>query len=348
MATSKKSTTSYERVSPGLYRNSTTGVIGPKGALGTDPKGTKTTTPTTTKKTSEFKLGGSLDTLEVQRARTEAELARRGGAAKAGAWADRLASINNAIGNAKYQDMQNQNRLGVEGVNTGVNTGINNAINQYESQGAFNPGDYEAMRQKAEQTAMGSFERSMGSRFKQEEDAFKQEMSDRRIPPDSELYQQQYAQLKQAHNDAYQQANAQAFQLGQGEQAQAYNQQYQTYNAPLQAVSAYSPYYGAQSQANLQQGQQSFEAQQAELQRKFQESMAALQNKYSLQQIAAAPHSSGGGLSLADQIALQNNQFYNNSILGGGNTQQKTPGFGTGFSAGLGSGISAGISAGLK
>jgi hypothetical protein len=218
----------------------------------------------------------------------------------------------------------------------------------------MSPQEYSAMRQRAEQTAMDSFDRNMGPQFQREEADFRQRMAEQGVPETSEGYQKQYQDMKNAQNSARQNAMSNAFQLGQGEQAQAYGQQAQNYQLglagrdqqfnqgiqqyrlPMEQLGAMTPVYGQMSQ-NQQFGQRmTFDEQQAELQRQHDEAMAGQKYKYDrglmrLQYKLNPPRGGGGGggggggMSMQDRMALMDREFYNQMALQAGQTPQQMP-----------------------
>lgn len=264
---------------------------------------------------------------------------------------------------------------------TNANNMIQGAFNQYQQQGPFNyqgplvgqfnPGDYQAQFDSAYQNSMNRFNRTMQPEFERQQQDFRQMAAERGWDPTSDAYAKAYQQqVTDPQSNARQGAMESAYGAGLQGQAQAYGQasntygqnllgqqqgfnQYTTqYGAPLAGLNAFSPYFGAQAQGYQQQDQFNFLGGQNALDRQQQERMAALQNKYALQQIAAAPRGGGGGggLSLQDQMALQNNSFFNNLVLAGmqNGQQYPMPGMGSGFAQGLTAGVGAGIGSTLK
>lgn len=263
-----------------------------------------------------------------------------------------------------------------------TNNMIQDAYKQYQDQGAFNytgpqvqqfnPGDYQQQFDASYQNAMNRFNRTMQPEFDRQRQDFQQMAAERGWDPTSQAFGDAYQrQVTNPQEQARQGAMESAFTSGLQGQSQAYGQasntygqnllgqqqgfnQYATqYGAPLAGLAAFSPYFGAQAQGIQQQNQFDFLGGQNALDRQQQEKMAGLQNKYALQQIAAAPHGGGGGgggLSLADQIALQNNSFYNNMVLAGlqNGQQMPMPGMGSGFAQGLTAGAGATIGSVLK
>lgn len=265
---------------------------------------------------------------------------------------------------------------------SGMNQGVQNAFNQYQNQGnfnyqgpqagTFNPGDYQQQFDASYQNAMSRFNRTMQPEFERQTQDFRQMAAERGWDPSSNAYSKMYEQqVLNPQEQARQGAMEGAFSSGLQGQAQAYGQSSNTYGqnlanqqqgfnqyttqfgAPLAGLSAMSPYFGAQAQGIQQNDNFNFLGGQNALDRQQQERMAQLQNKYALQQIAAAPRGGGGGggggLTLADQIALQNNQFYNNMVLSGmQNGQTMLPNAGSGFAQGIGAGAGATIGSTLR
>lgn len=183
----------------------------------------------------------------------------------------------------------------------GFNDAMGRAFEGFANMGQFNPqvepmpqmpgGDYSQMRQQAEKVAMDSFDRNMQPQFEREQQAFRQRMAEQGVPETSEAYQRQYSDMMAQQNSARQNAMTSAFQAGQGEQAQAYgqsaqnyqlgmagreqqfNQGLQQYRLPMEQLSAISPFYNTNQQLT-------FEQQEAERQRQFQQGMAQQQNKW--------------------------------------------------------------------
>lgn len=254
---------------------------------------------------------------------------------------------------------------------------MGNVFQRFGQQGDFNPNlpdvpqDYGAMRQKAEQMAMDSFERNMTPQFQREEAEFRQRMAEQGVPETSEGYQRQYMDLKNQQNAARQNAATSAFQAGQGEQAQAFGQamqgrqnafgeQFQSYQLPMAQMNAMSPFYASNLQ-NQQFGTNlNFLGNQNNINRQHDFDLAAQQNKFARQQMRLGAQlnprggggggGGGGGMSMQDRMNLMNQEFYNNMVLQSmqnGGQQMPLPGYGGGFTQGFGSGVGMGTMAGL-
>lgn len=262
----------------------------------------------------------------------------------------KLASIQNSMQTAQqFQDQQNQfQQLQDQSMNT-----IGGVMDRVNQQGAFNPGDFMASRQKAADVAMSEFDRLNADRFAQQENQLRERLANQGHMENSELYQNQLKQLRDQQSNERQGALNNAFQLGQGEQAQAYGQSYQTYMTPTQQASMMNPYYSqnlGMNQFNL--GQQ-FQGGQSALERQHAFDLAAQQHKYNMALASKAGGGGGGaapGMSMDDRFALMDREFYNNMVLQSlqGGAQIPYPGTSGGFVQGVGAGIGAGLGSGLR
>ncbi len=265
------------------------------------------------------------------------------------------------------------------GMDESLGSAMTRGFDQFGNMGNFDPqlapmpempqGDYMAMRQKAEQTAMDSFERNMGPQQQREEAAFRNRMAEQGVSETSEGYQRQYADMKAQQNAARQNAATSAFQAGQGEQAQAYGQQAQNYQLgmagrdqqfnqglqqyrlPMEQLNALSPYYTTNK--NI-----SFEQQEAERQRQWQQQQAGQQNKWDRQNmrlqynLANSGRGGGGGGGGGGAPAGQFDKTFDNMMLQymtqPQQQQPQYPGYAGGFFQGFGQGTPMGLMSGLK
>ena len=300
-----------------------------------------------------FQLGKDPSSLQAQQQKLQGIIDRKGG--KAPKAIQRLEKVNGALGAMPTQQQQAPQNPGFQNVTNSSNDYLQGVFGQLQGQGQFNPGSFQDTRQQATDVAMNEFNRLNQGRFSQEDAAFEEQMTAQGIDPTSEKFRNLNSERMLNRNSAIQGAQNNAFQMGQGEQAQAFGQASSKYQMPLQQLQAASPYYGyqAQSSENALDRQHQVGMQQGGFD--FQKELAALQQKYSLQQIAATPRGGGGGggLSFDQQMALQNNaidkNYYNNLILSGvqaGNQPQRG-GVAQGVAQGVGQGISAGITSGL-
>lgn len=247
----------------------------------------------------------------------------------------------------------------------------------------FNPGDFQQQFQGAYDSALNQFNRSSEPAFAKQKADFDQMVAERGIDPTSQQYKEMYkARISDPQETARLNAQDAAYQAGLGAQQQAYGQSSNTYGQNLgaqgQQFSQYSTGYGQNLNAQGQQFGQAqtqyqmpfqnlsalspyFQAQygqqMAGQSQEYAKELAALQQKYTMdnakfavanRQGGGGGGGGGGGLSLQDQMALQNNAFYNNMVLGGlAQPQQQMPGVGNSALNGFAGGVAAGIGAGL-
>lgn len=323
-----------------------------RGALSTSPK---------------FSLGTDRETLLAQQARAQAKIDAKGKKAKkARANLKQINSALGALGTDPQPTTPTPQQESFDQATLGANNQINSLFDQMQSQGAFQPQDYTQSRQAATDVAMNEFNRLNEDRFAYEDEEFRRRMAAEGIDETNPKYQYLQQQRQLQRDSQVQGAQNAAFAAGANEQAQAYGQQYNTFMAPTQQLSAVSPYYGYQSSANQQQQAQQWQSGENALDRTqqtslaqggydFQKELAALQNKYALQQIAATPRGGGssGALSYQQRLALQRDaqdrDLYGNLVLQGvqGGQQVPYPSTGSGVAAGIGQGASAAIIGGL-
>lgn len=239
----------------------------------------------------------------------------------------------------------------------------------------FNPQDFQASYDNAYNASLNEFNRNNQSVFEQQNKDFEQMAAEKGWDPNSEVAKGRFKQVQDAQNNARQGAMNNATQAGLAAQNQGFgqslathgqnmagqNQQYTqafntfgqnlnannqqfgqaatSYQMPYQALGALSPYFGAQNQGFMQNQQNQFNAGQAQLDRENQRWM--LQN-------APRGGGGGGGLSLNDQMALQNNNFYNQMAMMGMQQGNQMPNQAAnsaigGFAAGVSNGIVNGL-----
>lgn len=277
------------------------------GALGTGPK---------------FAVKQDPTQLAAQEARINAQIKRRGGIANAPRYAARLKQVQAAQTAAGQTPAQP-----TFDTTTGqANQAISGAFQNIQNLQPMNM-DYGAMRQKAEQMAMDSFNRNMQPQFQREEADFRQRMAEQGIDPNGEQARKQFEQLKQQQNAMVQNAQTSAFQAGQGEQAQMFDQGVTGQLLPYQKLSALQPFYASQAASNMQGSQNSWQAKQNELNRQAQMAMAKMGG-------------GGNGMSMADRYALMDREMYNNMVMASMQNGQQMPNqTGNAAVAGIGQGI---------
>lgn len=320
-----------------------------------------------TKKTSAlskkpgFKLATDLAGLEAQR-RDPANASNRAAISTAIAAARKTASTPQTGGGLETQG-------GFQQQIDNANTAGNDLFAQIKDSGkftpqtmgigSFNPGDFQQTYQQAYDSTLNEFNRNNQTSFDKQNADFQQMAAERGWDPNSEVAKGQFKQIQDAQNNARQGAQNSAVGAGLAAQNQAYGQnlssygqnlqaqgqqygqQFQQYQMPYQNLAAISPYFNAQAQSGMQNDQFAFQGGQNAMDRQNQRWL--LQN---------APRGGGGGgsgaMSLADQIALQNNNFYNNMALlgaqGGQPTGNQTGNSAiSGFAAGVGTGLGQGL-----
>lgn len=312
------------------------------GAMGVDPSGKK----------SGFSAAGNIEGVNSQISYFENILNKKGGnAPKAQKRLEDLYAARTKLGGGEVSIPSGEvgQPANFESVTGQSNEALSNTFEQIQNQGMFNPGDYTAMRERAEQSVMNSFNNRMNPQFQQQQDQFRQQMAEQGISEGSEGYNRQYQQLQQSQNDARQQAMGQAFQLGQGEQQQGWNQAFQGYQLPLAQLNAMSPYYNVQGQMGMQENQQNWQGEQSEADRE----LSKWQTKYGRGTAWGAPRGGGGGggggLSFEQEMQLQQQGFFNNLVGGALANGNQAPGganIGNSFAQGLAGG--AMIGSGLK
>jgi len=205
-----------------------------------------------------------------------------------------------------------------------------------QAQAQYNPVFSQEM-ERARQNIMGQFDRRNAQQFAQERQLFETSMANRGIAPGGEQYNRELQALTDRQDRARQEAMSAAEQAAQGVQQQYYGQAMQTAQMPYDIYgSTFAPVYGAGvGQAYAQQtGQQAQE---------YAKELAALDNKYKLQQIRATPRGGGGGggPSLYDRMEAAN-------LAQGNQPQPQNPwanaaaGAATSFGAAFGAGLAKG------
>jgi len=161
----------------GILRNNQMTALGNKGALANKPR---------------FQLATDPGQLATQGQQLQNRINAKGGLANAPKLAARLNQVQNA-----QQGLQNE-----YGFNQTIGAGNQQMQNLFTQMGQQQPlsTDYSALRQRAEQNAMDSFNRNMNPQFQQEDAAFRQRMAEQGIDPNSQGAQQQYKQMMQSQN----------------------------------------------------------------------------------------------------------------------------------------------------
>lgn len=161
-------------------------------------------------------------------------------------------------------------------------------FNPYQVQSQYNPVFSQEM-ERARQNVMSQFDRRNAEEFQRQDLATQQQIAERGLDPNSPAAQALMKQNTQRQDLARQEAMSSAEQAAMGVQQQMYGQAMSTATMPYEIYgSTFAPTYmagvgQAYGQQNAQQAQE------------YAKELAALQNKYSLQQIKATPRGGGGG-----------------------------------------------------
>lgn len=197
---------------------------------------------------------------------------------------------------------------------------------------------YSQEMDRARQNVMGQFERRNAEEFARQQEDVQRQIAERGLDPNSPAAQGLYKQLNVRQDLARQEAMSAAEQAAQGVQQQMFGQAGQIAMMPYEQWQAIQQPYIAGIGA--QYGQQQLAQQQ-----QYAKELAALENKYRLQQIRATPRGGGGGQagpSLYERMEAQA------LAQGYGQGQQVNPwataaqGAAQGFGMALGAGLARG------
>jgi len=141
---------------------------------------------------------------------------------------------------------------------------------------------------RARQGVMNQFEQRNAQSFAKERQDFETTMANRGASPGSQQYQAELQGLTDRQDRARQEALNAAEQAAYGIQAQGYQQATGTARLPGEIQAQY------QAPVMAQYGQAANQSQLAQ-QQQYAKELAALENKYRLQQIRATPRGGGGG-----------------------------------------------------
>lgn len=242
-----------------------------------------------------------------------------------------------------YQNNVNQTYDAMNGVNANANAGMQQQMNYIQNQGAFNPGNFDESRRRAEDNVMSAFNRQMNPEFTRQNNSFREQMALEGVAEGSEKWNEQYRNMSEAQSGARQNAMNQAFTLGQGEQQQAYGQAYQTYQTPYQNLGAFNPYY--QGQMNMVGNQQNYLNQYGmqQAQNQWQQGQNAMDRQHQIKMAGMNRGGGGGGGGRQPDPNAGMNSFYDQYLNGmfANQPPQQNPmnGFTNGLAAGAGAGI---------
>lgn len=160
----------------------------------------------------------------------------------------------------------------------------------YQMQSQYQPG-FQSEMEKARQNVMGTFERRNQEEFQRQQEDVQRQIAERGLDPASPAAQALYKQLNVRQDLARQEAMSAAETAAYGIQEQGFGQAYKTAMAPYEQFQAIQAPYVAGVGAQYQ-------SEQLTQQQQFAKELAALENKYKLQQIRAVPR--GGGAEQPD------------------------------------------------
>lgn len=162
----------------------------------------------------------------------------------------------------------------------------------YQMQAQYQPG-FQSEMDKARQNVMGTFERRNQEEFQRQQEDVQRQIAERGLDPASPAAQALYKQLNVRQDLARQEAMSAAETAAYGIQEQGFGQAYKTAMAPYEQFQAIQAPYVAGVGAQYQ-------SEQLTQQQQFAKELAALENKYKLQQIRAVPRGGGGGAEQPD------------------------------------------------
>tara|TARA_R110000868_G_scaffold31617_3_gene115774 strand:- start:3273 stop:4217 length:945 start_codon:yes stop_codon:yes gene_type:complete len=204
----------------------------------------------------------------------------------------------------------------------------------YQMQSQYQPG-FQTEMDKARQNVLGTFERRNQEEFQRQQEDVQRQIAERGLDPASPAAQALYKQTNVRQDLARQEAMSAAETAAYGIQEQGFGQAYKTAMAPYEQFQAIQAPYVAGVGAQYQ-GEQLTQQQQ------FAKELAALENKYKLQQMRAMPRGGGGGgqpgPTLYERMQAE--------TLGQGYGQQQ-PNPWANVAQGVAQGVGAGITQGL-
>jgi hypothetical protein len=185
---------------------------------------------------------------------------------------------------------------------------------------------FEQEMERARQNVMNQFERRNNQAFAQQRQDFETTMANKGVAPGSQQYQLELKSLNDRQDMARQEAMGAAEQAAYSVQNQQFGQAGQLAMRPYEQWNVLQQPYatGITSQYQMQAGAQAQE---------YAKELAALENKYKLQQIRATPRGGGGGAQIDPYTQMEidslrtgypgkqpnpNAQFVTGVVQGGG------------------------------
>jgi hypothetical protein len=168
----------------------------------------------------------------------------------------------------------------------GAGAAYQNMLNRFQGE-QYQP-NFEPEMERARQNVMQQFERRNAEEFGRQQVDVQRQIAERGLDPNSEAAQGLYKQLNQRQDLARQEAMSAAEQAAYGIQQQQFTQADALAMRPYEQWGVLQQPYmaGIGAQYQMQAGAQGQE---------YAKELAALENKYRLQQIAATPRGGGGG-----------------------------------------------------
>jgi len=182
---------------------------------------------------------------------------------------------------------------------------------------------------------MGTFERRNQEEFQRQQEDVQRQIAERGLDPSSPAAQALYKQLNVRQDLARQEAMSAAETAAYGIQEQGFGQAYKTAMAPYEQFQAIQAPYVAGVGAQYQ-------SEQLTQQQQFAKELAALENKYKLQQIKAVPRGGGGGEQTDYFTPYWLNQIASRYAPQGQQQGAVQSGM-QGFMQGAGAGVTAGL-----
>jgi hypothetical protein len=161
---------------------------------------------------------------------------------------------------------------------------------------------FEQEMERARQNVMGQFDRRNTQAFAQQRQDFETTMANKGVAPGSQQYQLELKSLNDRQDMARQEAMGAAEQAAYGVQAQQFGQAGQLAMRPYEQFGVLQQPYlaGIGAQYQSQAGSQAQE---------YAKELAALDNKYKLQQIKATPRGGGGGSQIDPYTQMEINSL---------------------------------------
>ncbi len=184
----------------------------------------------------------------------------------------------------------------------GAGAAYQNMLNRFQGE-QYQP-NFEPEMERARQNVMQQFERRNAEEFGRQQVDVQRQIAERGLDPNSEAAQGLYKQLNQRQDLARQEAMSAAEQAAYGVRQQQFTEANTLAMRPYEQWGVLQQPYmaGIGAQYQMQAGAQGQE---------YAKELAALENKYRLQQIAATPRGGGGGAQQPDYFS----QYYYGQYL---------------------------------